>query len=60
MHHLTIRQIIDGLNQKAFSSQEIVLHYLNRINKYDTQLNSFITRTPELALQQAAEADIRR
>ena len=60
MHHLTIRQIIDGLNQKAFSSQEIVLHYLNRINKYDTQLNSFITRTPKLALQQAAEADIRR
>lgn len=60
MHQLTLRKIVDGLNQKAFSSQEIVNHYLERIKKFDPQLNSFITFTPEIALKKAIEADTLR
>lgn len=60
MHNFTLRQIVDGLNQKTFSSHEMVSHYLDRIKKYDGQLNSFITVTPELALKKAAEADALR
>lgn len=60
MHQLSIRKIVDGLDKKEFSSVEIVQHCLDRIKKFDTQLNSFITVTPELALKTAAEADALR
>lgn len=60
MHQLTIRKIVDRLDNKEFSSVEIVRHCLDRIKKFDTQLNSFITVTPELALEKAAEADAQR
>jgi aspartyl-tRNA(Asn)/glutamyl-tRNA(Gln) amidotransferase subunit A len=60
MHQLTLSKIVEALNQKEFSSKEIVSHYLDRIQKYDTQLNSFITLTPEVALKKAAEADALR
>lgn len=60
MHQLTIRKIVDGLDKKEFSSVEIVQHCLERIKKFDSQLNSFITVTPELALKKAAEADAQR
>lgn len=60
MHQLTIRKIVDGLEKKEFSSVEIVQHCLDRIKKFDPQLNSFITVTPELALAKAAQADAQR
>ena len=57
MHKLTIKQIINGLNAKDFSSIEITQHYLNRINQNDAAINSFITVTDDNALAQAAAAD---
>lgn len=58
MHDLSIKQLQDGLKKKSFSSTELTQHYLDRIAKYDTVLNSFITVTPEFALEQAKKADV--
>ena len=57
MHTLTLSELAAGLAQKKFSSVEITQHYLARIQQYDGVLNSFITVTPEYALQQAKAAD---
>ncbi|WP_308366513.1 MULTISPECIES: Asp-tRNA(Asn)/Glu-tRNA(Gln) amidotransferase subunit GatA [unclassified Microbulbifer] len=59
MHQLTIAEIIRGLRDRQFSSVEITGHLLGRIEQLDGNYNSFITVTPELALQQAAAADER-
>ncbi len=60
MHQLTLAKISKALLAKQFSSFEITSYLLQRINKLDPQLNSFITVTEELALAQAKAADERR
>ena len=50
MHDKTIAEISAGLRDKTFSSKEITQVFLDRIANLDTQLNSFITVCPELAL----------
>lgn len=57
LHHLSIRELGDGLSSKRFSSVELTQHYLNRIQRLDTSINSYVTVTNELALAQAAAAD---
>ena len=59
MHHFSIAQLSAGLHNKTFSSVELTQFFLDRIQKFDGQLNSFITVTPDLALQAAKEADER-
>lgn len=56
-HELTIAEQLQALAAKKFSSEELTLHYLARIEKYDAQLNSYITITPELAIESARAAD---
>lgn len=46
------------LNKEA-SAVEITQAFLDRINKYDKEINSFISVTDELALKQAKELDQR-
>ena len=57
MHTHTLKQLAAGLRSKQFSSRELTQHFLKRIETLDPQLNSFITVTPEIALQQADAAD---
>ncbi|GAA5008512.1 Asp-tRNA(Asn)/Glu-tRNA(Gln) amidotransferase subunit GatA [Acinetobacter puyangensis] len=57
LHRLSIRQLSEGLSSGQFSSRELTQHYLNRIEKIDAQVNSFVTVTPEFALSQADTAD---
>jgi aspartyl-tRNA(Asn)/glutamyl-tRNA(Gln) amidotransferase subunit A len=57
LHELTIAEQLQGLAAKQFSSEELTLHYLARIEKHDAQLNSYITITPELAIEAARAAD---
>lgn len=57
MHTKTIAQLAVGLKAGEFSSVELTEHYINRINKFDPGLNSFVTVTDELALAQANQAD---
>ncbi len=60
MHNKTIAELSAGLKAKEFSSVELTQSYLDRIQSLDKQLNSFITVTPELALEQAKQADEQR
>lgn len=54
---LTIREAQEGLLKKEFSAVELVDHYLERLDKFDKKLNSFITVSDELAYLQAKKAD---
>ena len=60
MHHFTIAELISGMADKSFSSEEITRGYLERIAAQDEDYNSFITVTDELAIEQAQAADRRR
>lgn len=53
----TIKDLIEGLKKKEFSAVELANFYIDRIEKYDSKLNSVITKTFEQALVQAKEAD---
>lgn len=57
MHQYTLAELIKGLRKKDFSSVELTKHYLDRINTLDKDINSYITVTDELAMQQAEAAD---
>ena len=59
MHEKTLAELSQALQSKTISSVELTEHYLKRIEQLDPTLNSFITVTPELALQQARAADER-
>lgn len=60
LHQLSIRQLIDGLQQKQFSSRELTEHYLKRIDAIDGKVNSFISICHDQALAQADAADAQR
>ncbi len=60
MQQLTLAQISRALAAKQFSAQELTQSLLARIKTLDPQLNSFITVTEALALEQARAADARR
>lgn len=59
MHHLSIRDLSEGLRAKKFSSRELTQHFLKRVDALDGQLNSYITVTATRALCQADAADVR-
>ncbi|RVU30686.1 MULTISPECIES: Asp-tRNA(Asn)/Glu-tRNA(Gln) amidotransferase subunit GatA [Neptunomonas] len=60
MHNKTLAELAQGLEQGDFSSVELTQAYLDRIESQDSKYNSYITVTPELALEQAAAADTAR
>ena len=57
IHLLSTEQLIVGLQNKQFSSVELTEHYIKRIDRLDSQINSFITTTFDTALAQAKAAD---
>ncbi|RME34446.1 MAG: Asp-tRNA(Asn)/Glu-tRNA(Gln) amidotransferase subunit GatA, partial [Gammaproteobacteria bacterium] len=57
MHDKTLTELCSALREGEFSSEELTRHYLERIERHDSTLNSFITVTGELALEQARRAD---
>ncbi len=57
MHNKTIAELQRDLAAKKYSSKELTRHFLNRIENYDSQYNSFISVTAEQALSQARAAD---
>src|SRR5690554_705872 len=59
MHKKTLAGLSQALHSKAISSVELTEHYLKRIEQFDGALNSYITVTPDLALEQARAADAR-
>ncbi|MGE0113995.1 MAG: Asp-tRNA(Asn)/Glu-tRNA(Gln) amidotransferase subunit GatA [Steroidobacteraceae bacterium] len=58
MHTQTLVELAAGLKARRFSSVELTRHFLKRIEQFNGELNAYITVTPELALSQAAAADV--
>ena len=54
---LTIKETQEGLINKRFSAVELVDLYLARINKYNKDLNVFLTVTEDEAYKKAKEID---
>ncbi|MCW8900126.1 MAG: Asp-tRNA(Asn)/Glu-tRNA(Gln) amidotransferase subunit GatA [Gammaproteobacteria bacterium] len=57
MHSKTIAELAAGLKKGDFSSEELTRSFLQRIQQFDPELNSFITVSEEHALTQAKAAD---
>jgi aspartyl-tRNA(Asn)/glutamyl-tRNA(Gln) amidotransferase subunit A len=59
--NLTLHEAAKSIAQSNFSPVDLTQACLERIERLDGQLNTFITLTPELALEQArqAEAELR-
>ena len=52
-----VRQLAELIKTKKISSVELTKFYLERLKKYDPQLQCIVTLTEDLALKQAAQAD---
>ncbi len=59
MIDLTITQALEQLKSGKISATELTKAHLERIEKLGDELNCYITKTPERALQDAAAADER-
>ena len=57
LHLHTLAELRDGLRARRFSSVELTKHFLSRIERFDSQINAFITVTAESALRAAEAAD---
>jgi aspartyl-tRNA(Asn)/glutamyl-tRNA(Gln) amidotransferase subunit A len=60
LHNLFIGEQADLLARRQLSSVELTQHYLDRIARFNPQLNALITLTAHRALGEAAAADRRR
>lgn len=56
----SISELCADLNSKKISSEELTQDFLQKIEKYNPQLNCFITINKEQALQEARAADAKR
>ena len=56
---LGVEEVIQGLNQKDFSSKELILDYINKISK-EKVLNAFVRINPEKSIKNAENSDNRR
>lgn len=57
MHRKSIAELIQDLQTKKYSCEELTRHFLQRIKSFDKKINSFITITEDRAIQQARLAD---
>lgn len=60
MHTKTLAALRADLDNKVYSSRELTQHYLDRIKRYDSKLNAYITVCEDFALAQADAADQQR
>jgi aspartyl-tRNA(Asn)/glutamyl-tRNA(Gln) amidotransferase subunit A len=57
MHTLSVKEMSDKLKKREITSVALTQHYLDRIERYDAELNAYVTVTPELAMEMAKAAD---
>ncbi len=57
LYKLTIHETHDLLRKKEITSREVTESVINRIDSVEGKVNSYITVTRELAMEQAKEAD---
>jgi aspartyl-tRNA(Asn)/glutamyl-tRNA(Gln) amidotransferase subunit A len=59
LHELSIQETHEMLSSRKISSEEITRAHLERIQRLDPQIKSYVTVSDQLALEQAREADKR-
>ena len=59
MNHMTLAEARDALKGRKISSVELTKAHLAAIEKHNPALNAYVHHTPEIALAQAAAADVR-
>src|SRR5687768_8380022 len=59
MHNRTLTELAADLASRRVSSTELTKHFLTRVERFDRELNAFVTVTGAQALAQAAAADER-
>jgi aspartyl-tRNA(Asn)/glutamyl-tRNA(Gln) amidotransferase subunit A len=59
MHSRTLTQLAADLAAHRVSATELTKHFLSRVERFDPELNAFVTVTESQALAQAAAADER-
>jgi aspartyl-tRNA(Asn)/glutamyl-tRNA(Gln) amidotransferase subunit A len=59
LHELSIQQAHEFLSSRQISSEELTRAYLERIQRLDPQIKSYVTVSEESALEQARDADQR-
>ncbi len=57
IHYLPLHEVAGLIKTKQLSPVELAQHLLNRIDSLDQHLHSFATPTPDLALEQAKQAE---
>ena len=57
LHHKTLAELSGMLKNKEISSVELTTHFLDRIDRFDTDLNSYICVDKKSALLAAQNAD---
>ena len=57
---LTVHELMEKLNKRELTSEEITKAYINRINEKEKEVEAFVTLTTEEALKQAKENDKKR
>jgi len=57
--HMTITQALEGLEKKEFTARELTEAHVKATEEF-RHLNAYVTETPEIALEQAAQSDARR
>ena len=60
LHEHSVRTLVNELETKSVSAREVVLHFLDRIDRYNPALGAVVATNPELSLRLAAEVDERR
>ncbi len=58
LHKASVRQLRELLDKKEISALELTEYFLQRIQRYDNRLNSFITVCADHAKQQAKAAQL--
>ena len=56
---LTLKAAVDGLRDKAFSSEEITRAFVDTIEAANPRLNAYVVQTPDKALEMARASDTR-
>ena len=59
LHELSIQQAQELLSSRQISSEELTRAYLDRIQRLDPQIKSYVTVSEDIALDQARQADQR-
>ncbi len=57
LHTMTVAELAAGLRDRRFSSLDLALHFLGRIERMAPDLNAFVTVTADRALADARAAD---